>query len=89
MRYNEAGAKALDQVQKVIDSIGLPLDKARKFNAILDAIETQIEDYEYTDEVVKGLDRALLALASLYGLGAGVELERALAEFERKPGEKR
>ena len=46
MRYNEAGVKALDKVQEVIDSVGLPLVKAREFNAILNAIEMQIEDYE-------------------------------------------
>lgn len=89
MRYNEAGVKALDKVREVINSVGLPLVKARKFNAILNAIEMQIEDYEYTDEVVKALDGALLALASSYGLGARVDLERALAEFERKLGRKR
>jgi len=62
MGYNEAGVKALDKVREVIDSVGLPLIKARKFNGILNAIEMQIEDYEYADEVVKALDRALLAL---------------------------
>ena len=89
MRYNEAGVKALDKVQEVIDSVGLPLVKARKLNAILNAIEMQIEDYEYTNEVVRALDRALLALANSYGLRARVDLEGALAKFEHKLGRKR
>ena len=37
------------------NSVGLPVIRARKFNSILNAIETQIEDYEYANEVVKAL----------------------------------
>ncbi len=89
MGYNEAGVKALDKIREVIDSVGLPVIKARKFNGILNAIEMQIEDYEYADEVVKALDKALLVLASSYGLGARIDLGGALGEFERKLGRKR
>lgn len=89
MVYNEAGVKALGKVQGVIGSFGLPLIKARKLNGILNAIEMQIEDYGYTDDVVKALDKALLALAREYGSETEyAEVERALAEFERKLGRK-
>ena len=47
MTCNQASVKALKKVQRVIDSFGLPLIKARKFNGILNAIEMQIEDYAY------------------------------------------
>jgi len=89
MRYNEAGVKALDKVREIIESAGLPLIKARKFDGILNAIEMQIEDYEYAQEVVECLDQALSALASSYQLGAHILLEEALAEFERKLARKR
>ena len=83
--YNKAGVKALEKVREVIDSFGLPLIRARKFNGILNAIEMQIEDYEYTDDVVKALDKALLVLAGRYVSDMRfAELERALAEFERR-----
>jgi hypothetical protein len=66
MPYNEAGVKALHKVQNAIHSAGLPLLKARKFNGILNAIEIQIEDYDYDDDVVKALVRALVSLAERY-----------------------
>lgn len=83
MRYNEAGVKALHKVQGVIASARLPLVKARKFNGILNAIEMQIEDYDYDEEVVKSLVRALVSLAEWYELATRVELDQALAGFER------
>lgn len=90
MRYNKAGVKALDNVREVIESFGLPLIKARKFNGILNAIEMQIEDYGYTDDIVKALDKSLLALAEQHASEAQyAELEHILAKFERKLGRKR
>lgn len=90
MVYNKAGVKALEKVRGLIDSFGLPLIKVRKFNGILNAIEMQIEDYEYTDDVVKALDKALLSLAGRYTSEAQyAELERAVTEFERKLDRKR
>jgi len=35
MTYYQAGVNALAKVQAVIDSFGLPLIKARKFNGML------------------------------------------------------
>ncbi len=85
MKYNKAGVKALEKVEAVIDSFDLPLVTAPKFNGIMNAIEIQIEDYEYSEEVVKALDKALLVLAGRYPSKTGcAELEHALAEFERK-----
>lgn len=90
MVYNEAGVKALDRMRGVIDSFGLPLIKAKKFNGILNAIEMQIEDYEYIDDVVKLMDKALLALAGEYASEVQhAELEHTVAEFERKLSRKR
>ena len=85
MSYYQAGVNALGKVRVVIDSFGLPSIKARKFSGILNAIEMQIEDYDYTDDVVKALDKALLALANKYISKMGyAELERVVTEFERK-----
>ena len=50
MKYNKSGVKAVGTVEPVIASFGLPLVIARKFNTIMSAIETQIEDYEYNEE---------------------------------------
>ena len=83
MRYNEAGVKALHRVQDVVDSAGLPLLKERKLNGILNAIEMQIEDYDYDEDVVKALVRALVSLAERYELTTRVNLDSALAGFER------
>ena len=66
--YNEKGVQALESVSHVIESSGLPLRKFRKFNGILNAMEMQIEDFEYSLEVVDLLGKALLALAKVYEL---------------------
>jgi len=90
MRYNKAGVKALDNVKEVVESFDLPLIKARKFYGILNAIEMQIEDYEYADDVVKALDKSLLALTEQHASEVQyAELEQALAKFERKLSRKR
>ena len=85
MEYNKAGVKAIEKVEAMIAALDLPLEIAGKFNAIINAIERQIEDYEYTEETVKALDKALLILASKYAPQAQyLGLECALAEFERR-----
>ena len=83
MRCNESGVKALHRVQDVVDSAGLPLLKARKFNGILNAIEMQIDDYDHDDDVVQALVRALVSLAERYELPTRVDLDSALSGFER------
>jgi hypothetical protein len=83
MRYNEAGVKALHGVRSAIDSAGLPLLRERKLNGILNAIEMQIEDYDYDEDVVKALVRAMVSLAERYELTTRAELDSALAGFER------
>ena len=89
MKYNKAGVRALEKVEAVINSFGLPLVIARKFTGIMDAIEMQIEDYEYTEEVVKALDKILLLLARKYVSETRyVDLEHALSEFERRLAKK-
>ena len=90
MDYNEAGVKALKKVEEVVESFGLPFLKGRKLTGVLNAIGMQIEDYAYTDNVVKALDSVLLDLAKQYASEAQcAKLERVLAEFERKLGGKR
>ena len=85
MKYNKAGVKALDKIKAVIESFGLPLMFARKFNGIMNAIEMQIEDYRYTIDIIKALDKALLLLAEGYAPKAGyAELEDAIVQFEKK-----
>jgi hypothetical protein len=85
MAYNRAGVAALEKVEEAVTSFRLPPTKARKFNSILGAIETQIEDYEYSQEVVSALLRALVGLADFYELATGRDkLVAALMEFELK-----
>jgi hypothetical protein len=71
------GPQALAQVRRIVASSGLPLMQARKFNGILNAMEMQIEDGEYSLEVVEHLGKAVLALAKGYRLDV-TKVDRAL-----------
>lgn len=83
--YNEEGVEALKEVWDVIKLFGLPLVKFRKFNGILNAIEMQIEDYNYRLEVVEYLGRALIELTVFYKLDSQRgELEHSFKKFLKK-----
>ncbi len=60
------GLDALYCVRDMIASNNLPLVKQRKFNGICNAIAMQIDDGEYSLEVVDHLEQALLALTKVY-----------------------
>jgi hypothetical protein len=85
MSYNDNGVNALDKVRRVVQDFGLPFTARRKFNGILNAIEMQVEDYEYGPEVLDNLIKALLVLADFYHLSdERAKLETALAQFQRE-----
>jgi len=56
--------------------------KQRKFNGIFNAIAMQIDDGEYSLEVVDHLEHALLALTKVYQLDSR-SVESALRDFRR------
>jgi hypothetical protein len=78
----EAGLDALYRVRDMIASAHLPLVKQRKFNGIFNAIAMQIDDGEYSLEVVNHLEQGLLALTTVYQLGSHA-VEDALRDFRR------
>ncbi|MCL0078751.1 hypothetical protein M1O56_03695 [Dehalococcoidia bacterium] len=84
VRYNEEGVKALDKVHDLIQSFNLPFAAARKFNAIMDAIEIQVEDCHYSPAVIDYLCESILALADQYELKEQrAKLEAVLTAFGR------
>jgi len=63
--YYEADADAIARLESRLDRVGLPVVIYRKFMAILNAIEVQVED-EYADpQVTAALLEALLTAARL------------------------
>ena len=63
MPYYEADADAIADLESHLDDVGLPIVVYRKFMAILNAIEVQIED-EYADpQVATALFESLLTAA--------------------------
>ncbi len=85
MKYNKAGINAVENVEATIKALCLPLETERKFNGIINAIKMQIEDYEYTEEVVKALGQALLLFAGKYASRTEYDgLERVISEFEQR-----
>lgn len=71
MPYYEANADAIANLESHLDKVGLPAVVHRKFMAILNAIEVQIED-EYADpQVVAALFESLLTAARSIDSEAG------------------
>jgi hypothetical protein len=66
--YNKKGVKALQELEQIVNSFGLSLVNERKFKGILNALEMQIEDYNYSLEVVEYLGKAFVELAKSYQL---------------------
>jgi hypothetical protein len=66
--YNEEAVHALKDVRHTIESFALPLIRMRKFNGVLNAIEMQVEDHDYSPEVVEWLGKALIELCRYYRL---------------------
>lgn len=90
MKYDKAAVEDLRKVEAIIESFGLPLAIARKFNGIVNAVEMQVEDREFAEDTVRALDKALILLAEKYASKAGcTELEHALSEFERRLARRR
>ena len=85
--YNEKGVKALQELEKIVSCFGLPLVKERKFKGIVNALEMQIEDYNYSLRVVEYLGKALVELAKSYQLDGYNEIEDFFRTFKRKHSE--
>jgi len=77
MSYEER-IDTLDEVRDVIALHNLPPIKQRKFNGIFNAMEIQIEDEEFSLEVVEHLGNAVIAIAKEYRLNTR-HAEEALA----------
>ena len=82
--YNEKGVKAIQELEQIVSSFGLPLVKERKFKGILNALEMQIEDYNYNLEVVEYLGKALVELAKSYQLDRYNVIEDFFRSFNEK-----
>jgi len=76
--FSEERIDALEEVRDVIASHNLPPIKQRKFNGIFNAMEMQIEDEDFSLEVVEHLGNAVIAVAKEYRL-ATQPVEEALA----------
>ena len=91
--YNEKAVQDLRQVEENIKAMGLPLVKFRKLNGILNALEMQIEDFEYDIKVVQYLGNALIRLAEIHGSKQqGIVVSRVFKKFMgklsgQKPGQ--
>ena len=76
--FPEERIDALEEVRDVIASHNLPPIKQRKFNGIFNAMEMQIEDDDFSPEVVEHLGNAVIAVAKEYRL-ATEPVQEALA----------
>lgn len=81
--YNEKAVKIIEDLENIIESSGLSLIKARKLNGILNAIEMQIEDYEYNLNVVEHLSKAFIELAKVYQVDTN-KIENAFKKLQKK-----
>ncbi len=71
MPYYEKDADTIAALESELAAVGLPILRVRKLNAILNAIEVQVED-EYADrQVVDSLFESLLIAAKSIDSPAG------------------
>ena len=85
VKYNEKGVQDLRRVKETISAMGLPPLKFRKLNGILNALEMQIEDFDYDIKVVQSLGNALMRLAEIHGSKQqGVGVSKAVKKFISK-----
>ena len=93
VRYNEKAVQDLRRFQEKIQAMGFPPVKFRKLNGILNALEMQIEDFEYDIKVVQYLGNALIRLAEIHGSKQqGIVVSKGLKQFisklsGQKPGQ--
>ncbi len=71
--YSEKNVRALGELKKVLEKAGLPPMKIRKANGIFNAMEMQIEDDDYSAEVVTHLLYALKTQMQWLGLESLVQ----------------
>lgn len=84
MPYYKADADAIAQLGSRLQKLGQPVMLSRKYRAILNAIEVQIED-EYTDaEVTDMLFESLLKLTGSIDSPAGVAFGQRVAECQKR-----
>ena len=80
--YNKEVVHALKDVRHIIESFALPQIRMRKFNGVLNAIEMQVEDHDYSPEVVEWLGNALIELSKFYKLDIA-KVENILNAFKK------
>ena len=80
MPYYEKDADTIAALESELAALGLPIVRVRKLNAILNAIEVQVED-EYADrQVVESLFESLLLAANSVDSPAGVQFRQQVED---------
>ena len=80
MPYYERDVDKIAALESQLAAVGLPVVRVRKLNAILNAIEVQVED-EYADRrVVDALFESLSLAAEPIESSAGAEFRKHVAE---------
>lgn len=80
MPYYEKDADTIAALESELAAVGLPIVRVRKLNAILNAIEVQVED-EYVDRrVVDSLFESLLLAAKAVDSPAGVRFRQQVED---------
>ena len=80
MPYYEKDVDTIAALESQLAAVGLPIVRVRKLNAILNAIEVQVED-EYADrQVVDSLFESLLLAAKPIDSPAGVQFRQQAAD---------
>jgi hypothetical protein len=78
--YYEKDADTIAALESQLSAVGLPIIRVRKLNAILNAIEVQVED-EYADrQVVDSLFESLLLAAESIDSPAGVQFRQRVED---------
>jgi len=80
--YSEKNVRALRELKKVFEKASLPPMKIRKANGIFNAIEMQIEDDDYSAEVVTHLLNAIKTQMQWLGLeGLAQDADKAISHL--------
>jgi hypothetical protein len=80
--YSEKNVRALRELKKVFEKASLPPMKIRKANGIFNAIEMQIEDDDYSPQVVTHLLNALKTQMQWLGREASVtDTDKAISHL--------
>ncbi len=64
--YNQKAVDAIEELEKTIKSLDIPIILVRKLNGIRNAIEMQVEDNRTVPKVLDYLCKAFLAQAEIF-----------------------